>query len=40
MDHEIISKMETTKIEDEKEKKAQSATEVMSYLFVCTCVQK
>ena len=42
MDHEIVKKMETTKIEDEKGKKAESGSEVinaqMFYVNVCVCV--
>ena len=37
MDHEIIKKMETTKIEDEKGKKAESGSEVIKYIKKCFC---
>ena len=41
MDHEIVKKMETTKIEDEKGKKAESGSEVINaqrfYVNVCVC---
>ena len=45
MDHEIVKKMETTKIEDEKGKKAESGSEVINTftnifvsVHVCVCV--
>ena len=40
MDHEIVKKMETTKIEDEKGKKAESVSEVINaQRFCAVCVR-
>ena len=38
MDHEIVKKMETTKIEDEKGKKAELGSEVINAQRFCVCV--